>query len=585
MFTIIESTPTDNLVQIGLTTALAVAVALLLAGIFKAGARPWQVATVMTVPVALVFLNSGYRDSQWHGFMHASITYEIADGRWPLENPLLAGQVLHYPYGLHFVIATAMRFLPLTPQAGFVLINLLAIIVTTVILYRLAALFCPRPVFCAMAVVLGMAAGPLVTGPAAGLVSRLGGPRETRHIPYVEFVNIQSNQLGLLFALLVLLGVTYMVIEKPERTRGVTYIVLGLLGTGFLYPLDWLPTVLSVGCSSLILLISWPTGRMNLCLIIAVLIPTAAAAAPFMHMIGAGRTAESNLRVIADMQHLTRHLVILALAVVPSLLVIITRRAALAKGFRATPRLAAVLLTWIAVPATMYVMLFFPLGPEYKFLALAMLPVGQLTALAVESWYRARPLVGLALITLWLMSPAWVFATILRTGWPVLDKTWADGPTLRHRDPEEDQLYRWIGGHTPLDGVFLDTYLTIPALAHRMLFVGLDTRRTASPPRGTTPIPVLSDGWTLTADEILGPVMGEHRELVERRRAMAETFLSMSADFPDVQTLRHVLEEVNGRPVYVVARDPAVAARLDRLTSLKREYETSSATVFRISQQ
>jgi hypothetical protein len=585
MFTIIESTPTDNLVQIGLTIVLAVATALALSGIFKAGARPWQLVTLMALPVALVFLNDGYRDSQWHGFMHASITYEIADGRWPLEDPLLAGQLLHYPYGHHFMIAMAMRFLPLTPQAGFAWTNVLAIIVTTVILYRLAAVICPRPVFCAMAVVLGMAAGPLVTGPVAGLISRLGGPRETRHMPYVEFLNIQSNQLGLLFSLLMLLGLAYIVSENPQRRRGLTYLVIGLLGAGFLYPLDWLPAVLSIGCSSLILLIGWRTGRRAAWLAIAVLIPTAAAAAPFMHLIGSGRAAESNLRVIPAMQHLVQHVIILALALVPPVLVIATRRAALAEAFRATPRVAAVLLTWITVPAIMYVMLFFPLGPEYKFLALAMLPLGQLTALAVESWHRARPLLGLALVTLWLISPAWVFATILRTGWPVLDNTWADGTILRHRDPAEDQLYRWIGRHTPLDSVFLDTYLTIPALAHRMLFVGLDTRRKMSPPEETTLIPVVSDGWTLTADEILGPVMGEHRELVDRRRAMAETFFSTSADLPDVQTLRHVLDEVNGRPVYVVARDSAVAARLHRVTSLKREYETSSVTVFRISQQ
>jgi hypothetical protein len=70
--------------------------------------------------------------------------------------------------------------------------------------------------------------------------------------------------------------------------------------------------------------------------------------------------------------------------------------------------------------------------------------------------------------------------------------------------------------------------------------------------------------------------------LVERRRAIAETFLSTSTDLPNVQTLQHVVDEMDGRPVYVVARDPAVATRLHRLASLKREYQTSTVTVFRI---
>ena len=85
MFTIIESTPTDNLVQTGLTIVLAVATALALSGIFKAGARPWQLVTLMALPVALVFLNDGYRDSQWHVLCEKPLATTVQDCRSIVE--------------------------------------------------------------------------------------------------------------------------------------------------------------------------------------------------------------------------------------------------------------------------------------------------------------------------------------------------------------------------------------------------------------------------------------------------------------------------------------------------------------------
>src|SRR5438128_828903 len=96
----------QDVLQVLICLGLGAAFTFVAYAIIALGSRAWAVAVAFAIPVALIFLDGSYRDSNWHGFMHSGIVYGIFDGgSRPYEDPIMAGQPLRYPWLHHWLIA------------------------------------------------------------------------------------------------------------------------------------------------------------------------------------------------------------------------------------------------------------------------------------------------------------------------------------------------------------------------------------------------------------------------------------------------------------------------------------------------
>ena len=573
----------DHVVQITFALGFAVLFTLVIRSILRWATGPWPIAAALVAPVALLYAVTGsYRDIGYHGFMHASYTYNLfLQGGLIPEDPLFAGGQLHYPYAHHVVIAFVMRLFPITPTLGFALTNVVGLGILVIILYKAAALICSRPAFCTLAALLGVSGGPLIGGPGVGLINLFGLPREVRHLPYSKFIGFGSNQLGLLFGALVLLGLLQLARDKRQRTSGLWNVTVGLLGAGIFYPPEWMPILLCAGCSAFILLHNNSSRKAGVLTLIVILF-TSVIVLPYILSITLGRSTEGSVRILSDLWEVGRSFVILLLGIGPAAILVWAKRDKINASLREKPRPMITLFIWVAVPAAMSFMLQLPLRIQYKFLASAMLPLALITAIALESFYRTNKKVALMFLFLLIQPTIWHFATLARIGWPVLDPVYTDGRYLRHRNASEDELYQWISNNTPLNAVFLDTHLTIPPLGRRPLFVGLDTRGErimAEIEPGTAWL--LHDGWGMKPRDYLELVTGTHPQLIEERQSIARAFLSPDAE-PDEAIVTDLLERVDGRPVFVVVRNEKVRSHHAEHPYMVEIHRGKSATVFRI---
>ncbi len=171
---------------------------------------------------------------------------------------------------------------------------------------------------------------------------------------------------------------------------------------------------------------------------------------------------------------------------------------------------------------------------------------------------------------------------MVRTGWPVLDPTYADGPYPRHVDRDEDALYTWIAGNTEPAAVFVDSRPTIAPLGRRSLYVATDVRRARLEREYPNTVAVL-DGWNFDIDTLLRYAMGHPERLVRHRQEQVAALLDPTAAAPTDSLLANVLADLDGRPVFIVARDTTLAARFRRSGNLEAVYRGANASVFQVS--
>jgi hypothetical protein len=191
----------------------------------------------------------------------------------------------------------------------------------------------------------------------------------------------------------------------------------------------------------------------------------------------------------------------------------------------------------------------------YKFLMASMLPLGLLVAAPLRRLTETRPVPALACLLLLFLPMGMGMGRAVTEGWPAAQPLTHRGAYLEPLDPAERGLCRWIAERTPKEALFVDSRLTVPPFGRRRLFVGLP--QPAAPP-GT------HDGWGMPPELILGGVTGADTERAERRRQIALELLAPSAG-PANGILERLRAEAGGMPVYVIARDDSVAARMTGL--------------------
>ena len=121
----------------------------------------------------------------------------------------------------------------------------------------------------------------------------------------------------------------------------------------------------------------------------------------------------------------------------------------------------------------------------------------------------------------------------------------------------------------------VDTHLSLPAFARRSLYVGTDERRNAQPMARTT------DGISSSAQRWVVDVHGADLQRYERRTRIVRALLWKRGSEKTRELGTAIASELPGRPIYVVARDPAARARLASSAHYRRVFENPAAGVYR----
>jgi hypothetical protein len=568
------------LFHIGLPLAAAVAVVALCWVLLRRDAPLWAfLALLLVTPLALLQLSPDVRITGWHNLMHTSFVYQIERGGGVPENPLMAGEPLRYYYGQHWLLTQVMRVVPLAPTVLFALFDLLAAILTAVALDRVAVRLARAKPFRVFAVMMSLT-GTLV--PCGGLPMKLaqtlGIEADGRVPPVHKFFTANNNPVGIAAAAMVLLGLVKLVDGREGRSVcGYALVGFGLLAAGWLYPMSWVPCVAATGLVGLALL-ARPGDRRRGVILLALLVACAAAVYPYLRAITAGKSGSSGFAP-AGPAELVRGLENLALVLAWPVVVWVVAGHALGEFLGRNRPVAAVLAVWSTVGAALFLVVAAPERIQYKFLATGLLGLGILLGAGLALLYespRLRPLaffVPLSVLFGLLRDPAEMICD-WRPSEPIAEV----GAHLRHRDPDQDRLYRWIDEQTAPDAVYLDDTLMVPVLGRRTLYVGY-TRTNNDVDFFNIP---QHDGWGVWVHTYLTGVTGVNPCEETSRSALAKSVFAGAGSPIDAAGLRRAAGQLGGRPLYLIARDPRTAGRLEGLPFVEPAYRNPAAVVLRV---
>ena len=563
-----------------LLTLLAIMFVGLLFLMLRLGVPLWVFVLIMLVLVSAVNVLPEY-PVIWHGFMHLSIVYEIFERGLPPENPLMIGEPLRYMWSHHALIAWLMKLVPWSPTVWFTLTDCVVLLLFGMVLLAIARRISSDRNYAFFALMLALCGpSPFAAGaPLPTFVERaLDVVFEHRYITLTKFAALNNNQLGVLCFSLALWGLVSLAAGEQRRIRAYAAIGMGILGTGAFYPPAWTALVpISALVVGYFLLRGGPVLRQPAIAVVGVVATASVAILPLMLSFPSGKAGGSAIVILPSMKHMLDNV----FEVIPFMgfaaLLAWVRREALVDAYRRQPHVVAVLALAMLAGVGMFVGISIPPASEYKYLGYASVPLAFLFAVAFNALYRQHAGIAIALMTLVLMPEVYGDLYGLRHRHLVTDPVVSDGPYLRHADPEQDALYAWIGGNTPREAVFVDTHLTIPVLGRRQLLIGTDHRRRSGGLGG-----LQQDGWFITAEKFLRRITGVPRERRLRLQALAAQVLDAGAGVVTSGLLERLTREAQGRPVYVVARDPALRQRLTTTGHLQRAYAGPAASVFRV---
>lgn len=537
--------------------------------------RPGTLALLLCLPVAAVLLDPVVRIVSHHGFFHADIVYRILEVGLPPEDPHLAGAPLHYPWAGHALVAGLCRALGVVPGTGFALLNLAALLATTLLLFGVARELTGDGTAAALGVVMALYGYSLFAGgPAAQALSQLlDFAPEARATPIQKFGNVNHNGLGILgFALF--LRAALGLARNASGWRPLLLLFAATLWCAVLYPLLWV----AVGASAAATVVALGLlGRPRLparrgVAALAALALASAAALPYLLQIQLGRSPEVAPRIVLAPAHLGRNGANLALALAGLALIAFLGRSALVRRLeRSRGAVLAVGASAVAT-AALFLLVGAPLAVEYKYLALCGLCCALLAGAPLAALRERRRVTFVLSLGLLLTPMGAHFAKLGQRGGAVA----VEGADLRHPDPRQAALHRWLREHTPADAVFVDTELSLPTYARRSLFVALD------PGRGWTEQFSTRRGWRIPPSAYLTRVVGHDPGVVALRAQT--TRILLDPDLPGIPegAFSVLARAAGGSPVYVLAREPRSARRLAADARFERLAEPGGVAVFRL---
>jgi hypothetical protein len=164
------------------------------------------------------------------------------------------------------------------------------------------------------------------------------------------------------------------------------------------------------------------------------------------------------------------------------------------------------------------------------------------------------------------------------------------GKYIHSTSVEENELYQWIRDHTEKSSPFIDLQLTIPVLAQRQLFIGMDSEAPLKrAPMGTKEVFGGVAGYTSTIDSFLRFVNCYEPDLIERRQAFVETLYGVNEKLTTeemkslFETHKNMYVVVRTKGMYTVIKTQGSYVMLPTNTIKRRFTEKHFTQIFRSS--
>ncbi|MEO1309909.1 MAG: hypothetical protein AAFV51_02930 [Pseudomonadota bacterium] len=555
------------------------------------GVSVWAAAAVALL--VLLFAGSLREPARYmvgpHAFMHHAIGQAALSSPTAPENPVAAGEPLHYPYAGDLLTAAIGSWSRLPDDVISLALNFVALLIFATLVFRAATragLSAPASAF---SVVFGLIPFSILMLPGHAVFERAfgsnGGPidrvvaaafQESRAIGFIKFLNVNQNGWGLA-ALAACLAASLAIVDR-KRPHPFAYALFGagLLGVLLFYPI-YAPVAVAVGAA--VAAARWaesyyfaPVGRPffkraldaagptvrdpHVLAIAAIGVAASAVSFPYLSDVLLERPGTLSAddtaiilplgeRLFADGATLLRVCAFL----VP---IAFFFRDPLKAHWKENFAAAIVLTAVLGFSLALYFVVSPPLRTNYKFLLPFNLALALLTAPAAERLWRLRPLATSGLAVASILSAVVFIDSFSRNYAPSAVRA---GRHYSSSDPDHRSVMEWLRSETPANSVVLDCGYAAPTFARRTLFIAYDRPGVDCRPNGRR-----ADGWRMPHEGLVRNVLVvEAEERVVRQRLMARIFDKTSAAAP---ALADAAERVHGRPVFIIARTDADRERL-----------------------
>lgn len=521
--------------------------------------------------LGLLFFGGTWRLVGYHEFLHASIVHDIVKGSFPPEDILLAGYPLRYPWAHHYLIGLLGRLLHLSPSTGFALVNIIALIISAVIIFKTSQLLKPTRLTGLFGVFLAIFGTSIFY--LASLQFKVF-KLDHRLVPFHKFISANSNPLGFCFFAVFLFFSVRLFACRGKAYANVIGLLISIAALAYFYPISWLAAMVC-GLSICLGQAIFAKGRnwQPVCLAISALFVGSMLALPYLHEISSGKVPSAEIGLFLYLPNVLKRLSdVLLIAFIP-LLVLGLKRASLRtligdRGSEVITLCCAGLGLLI-----LYTVVVVPMQCEYKYLMQLMAVIAILSAPFFESLYRQKPLLVEIFIPLILLPTAFAVSdAIVPTQFD--DPVYEKAGVIHHQDMIMDRLYTWISTRTPSDTVVIDSFLTVPALGQRSLYVATDLRAQKQHQLSGW------NGWGMTARQMSEEVLGHQNDIQNRRLQNATALLSPNPASVIDAAAMNIKREFANRAVIVIARDSVMKKLFDESPRFENSFDGGSVWVY-----
>ena len=563
---------------------LSAILVILLFSAIKLKASNWQLLLLGLLPTFLTYLwNADARVYSAHGFMHTSIVYQIMNGYIPPNSPILAGEPLQYPWAHHLIVAIMTCGLRISPPTAFAAINVCVLLLTLVLVFKIAVFLSSSHIAGIFATVLSIFGLTFLNhGPIAFFLAKVTSLNSLFEVlpPSLvagKFTTVTSMPLGILFFVLFLHSILHIFSEQICAQQYYATLFLSIVGAGFFYPLIWL--ALPLCCVTICCFVYlhyrqtvWPKlTRTIICVICGTLVVL-----PYLYQISSGKT-EATLGLTPDFRFLLFKCVRYFLTILPISVVLFWKRKRLLYLLHGQLTPTLILIVTTATTALMFI--FFSIvsdpGNDYKYLALSCLSLGIIASVCIEDLYLRNRIICFFLILSFLVpiSAEWI-RKVRYASWNISDPYIERGMYLHHGERSEDALYKWISSQTERNAILLDTHLTIPVFGRRQLYIGVNDRLESLDNN-------VKNGWAKNIYAILHTQAYSPKIIDTRRRVASEIYSNTSTQISEEVLLELNRTSENG-DVYIVARKENTNNKLANHTAFKKVFDGDGAAVYQL---
>ena len=510
----------------------------------------WIILLAMFVVIVIYVLNPKGRVYSVHGFFRTAIVHQIMNGDTPPLDALFAGQVVRSPWGFPWLVAQITRAFDITPFYSFAVVNVVSLGLVLLLCYRISGLLVRDQKANVLSAIVSVFGTTIFSfDQKIWLKQTLNIVIECRGLPVFEkFSNINGVPIGLVFFLLFIYTVIKIFQHKNIWPCAVGLLV-SILGCGFFYP-PMMPGIVAGAVAVCVVhLVLFRTDYFGktikpIIVMVAAVIGGCLLLGPYMLSVSSGVSKKIEL---CNLWYLYRNSVNYIVLAGPLWIVILINGKFLMR--HVNMRAFAILLTIAIATGACFVFIHIPDSVEYKFMILSTVTLGILGGISfnkIRQWrYKS---VAMVLLILFIM-PAVTIASFRLGRYEDLPVIYEEkGRYIVFAEPEENELYEWIGDNTAGDRIFVDSEMKIPVFARRCLLIGIDK------PDGSIQI---GYGMKMARVRLRH---GYDPDLYMQRQKLVRNIYG----YENTLTSEEIMDSLRTQDVYVVTRGKASGNVIDR---------------------